>query len=170
MSALTTLYAPSPSELDAGRVTLKMKAGAKIFFGGMVAIDANGWAVPASDTTGLKVIGRAVTPGFRPGGGSLSWLSGAQTYSVDNTSGGNGALTISVDISAGVRGGRWFLYDIDASVPLTQALLFTSVYVRDDHTVGASSTNSIVAGTFMGFPKDDARNDITTQAWIKFPQ
>lgn len=48
-----------------------VKAGVKIYAGAMVAIDATGFAVPASTSTTLKVIGRA-------------------EHQVDNTTGANG--------------------------------------------------------------------------------
>ena len=153
MSAATNLYAPSPSVLAAGRLTLKVAASTKIWGGTMVALNASGYAVPASATAGLKVVGRAFMAG---------------SYNVDNTAGIDGALTVEVELSKGVRGGQWFAYDIDSGSPLTQALLLTDVFVADDHTVGASESNSIVAGTFMGFVKDNTGANITTKAWIRF--
>lgn len=56
MSALTT-YRNTPEYENNKFVTLT--AGGTIYQGGMVAVNASGKAVAASDTSGLKVIGRA---------------------------------------------------------------------------------------------------------------
>ena len=56
MSALTT-YRMTPEYENNKFVTLT--AGGTIYQGGMVAVNASGKAVAASDTSGLKVIGRA---------------------------------------------------------------------------------------------------------------
>lgn len=44
---------------DGKFLVLTPKAGVKIYAGSIVAIDGNGDALPASDTAGLKAIGRA---------------------------------------------------------------------------------------------------------------
>lgn len=54
------LTAPRNTLESEGRfVTLTVAAGATIHAGALVAANASGQAVPASDTAGLKVIGRA---------------------------------------------------------------------------------------------------------------
>jgi hypothetical protein len=46
-------------EIVGALVSLTVKAAKTIYAGALVAVDATGYAVPASDTAGLKVLGRA---------------------------------------------------------------------------------------------------------------
>ena len=46
-------------EIVGALVSLTVKAATTIYAGALVAVDATGYAVPASDTAGLKVLGRA---------------------------------------------------------------------------------------------------------------
>ncbi|MBI4822657.1 MAG: hypothetical protein HY805_00275 [Nitrospirae bacterium] len=94
-------------------------AGAsKIFAGSIVAINSSGYAVPASDTAGLRVIGRA-------------------EEQVDNSAGANG------DKSVLVRKG---VYKV-ASSGLTIADVGKVALVSDDQTISIlDTTNNIVAG------------------------
>lgn len=57
MAALTKNRS-TPERIPALR---QLEAGAEIYAGALVAVNANGKAVPASDTAGLKTIGRAET-------------------------------------------------------------------------------------------------------------
>ena len=57
MAALTKNRS-TPERIPALR---QLEAGAEIYAGSLVAVNANGKAVPASDTAGLKTIGRAET-------------------------------------------------------------------------------------------------------------
>ncbi|HQS08726.1 MAG: hypothetical protein B7Y12_02145 [Rhizobiales bacterium 24-66-13] len=100
------------------------KAGAKIFAGAMVALDASGWAVPATTATTLKVLGRA-------------------ERAVDNTAGANGDLTVPV-------GADIYRFNNSASA---DAIALTDVgatcYAVDDNTVAKTNgTNTrSAAGT-----------------------
>lgn len=97
-------------------------ANAVIWLGAIVAINASGYAVPASDTAALKVVG-------------ICWAS-----SVNNTGGANGALTI--DVAEGD-------FDmVNAGGAVTQASALKGVYVSDDQSVTTSavSANDILAG------------------------
>lgn len=96
-------------------------AATKIFAGSMVAINAAGFAVPAANTAGLKVIGRA------------------EAF-VDNTAGANGAL--SVDIRDGI-----FKF---VGAGLSDADIGKPAFVTDDQTIQtAASTNNICAGIIV---------------------
>lgn len=150
MSALDNLYAPSPSEIAIGEITVPMADDAIIYGGGMVSANATGYAKAASNTSGEVVLGKAVIKGG---------------IVVDNTNGGDGGKSIRVKLSLGRI---LYIYDNDESAPLTQADLFTPAYVIDDHTVATSASNSISAGTFMGFPKDNSGNPITSKALVLF--
>lgn len=102
-------------------VVLKLKAGAKVFKGGMVAVEgASGWAVAAGDTAGHQVVGVAKA-------------------TVDNTGGANGAKSVIVEKGAFKVG--------NGTTAVAQAHIGDNVHVEDDQTVrSAGSTNSIVAG------------------------
>lgn len=99
-----------------------VKAATKIYAGSMVAIDADGYAVPAADTAGLALVGRA-------------------EEQIDNSSGSSG------DLSVLVRRGtfKW------AATGMTIANVGDPVFVLDDQTVGVASgaTNEIFAGTIV---------------------
>lgn len=97
-----------------------MAAGAKIFAGGLVAVNAAGFAVPASDTVGATVIGRA-------------------EEFVDNTTGGAGDKVIRT--ASGI-----FRYQSSGANKLTQVDIGKQAFVIDDQTVGKTAGNAIVAG------------------------
>lgn len=105
-------------------VKLPVAQDTVIFAGTLVAVDANGYAVPASDTANLKVVGRA-------------------NNSADNTEGKAGAK--EVDVERGV-----FRYNNSATKPVSRADWNTRVFVEDDNTVAKTSTNSVCAGVIVG--------------------
>lgn len=98
-------------------VSLPVAAATIIYAGAMVARDAAGNAVPASDTAGLVVLGRAEAQ-------------------IDNQLGAAGDLAILV------RGGVYAY----AHSGLTPAAIGKPAFVSDDQTVAASSTNAVLAG------------------------
>jgi hypothetical protein len=101
-------------------VALPVKAAISIFAGTLVAIDAAGWAVPASDTANLKVVGRC-------------------REAVDNSAGANGDLKVVVE--KGV-----FHFSNSGSSAVAQANVGATCVVEDDNTVALDTTNDIVAG------------------------
>jgi len=110
---------------------LPAAAGAVLFVGALVATNATGQAVPASDTAGLKV-------------------QGVCREGLNNTSGAAGTLGTTGDYMDAVRfvrvdaQGEW-LFDVSAGAPAPGAPAF----VVNDNTVSAAPTaNSIVAGKF----------------------
>ncbi len=107
------------------RIALPVKAGEVIYEGALVAVDANGLAVPASDTAALKVMGVAV-----------------EGY--DNTSGANGTV--------GSSNARYCVVETGAySFEATGGAAGVQATVSDDNTVNiaANTTNDIVAGTYL---------------------
>lgn len=98
----------------------RIEANVKIFAGSIVARNSNGRAVPAADTAGLVVIGRAE---------SL----------VDNT--GGAAEALPVPVSRGL-----FAYE---HAGLTRADIGKPVFVADDQTVALTSANSVPAGVLL---------------------
>lgn len=97
--------------------SLPMEAATIIYAGGMVARNASGNAIPAADTAGLVVVGRAEAQ-------------------VDNRLGAAGDLAILV---------REGVYAY-AHSGLTKASIGKPAFVSDDQTVALSSTNAVLAG------------------------
>ena len=91
-----------------------VKASTKIYGGSMVCLDANGKAVPASDTVGLKI--RGVAEGR-----------------ADNSSGADDAINIITR-----RDGA---YKFSAS-GLTDADIDKPVYIVDDQTIQIAATHT----------------------------
>lgn len=110
------------------RINLLVKAATKIYAGALVAVEAaTGYAVPAGDTVGHQVVGRAESQ-------------------ADNTAGGNGA--ISVNVHKGVF--KW----VNGAAPAVQATISDTVMVQDDQSVRITSTNSIPAGVLDSIDAD----------------
>lgn len=102
----------------------RMKANAVIYKNGLVAVDSTGYAVPAADTAGLKVVGVSV-------------------IGVDNTGGADGAKTVDVHV------GDIFKF---ATSGATQAWKDQIVYVVNDDAVALTDPgNSVKAGIVKRF-------------------
>jgi hypothetical protein len=102
-----------------------VKGNAKIYAGGIVCIGTDGYAVPGSDTTGLKFVG--ISRGY-----------------VDNTGGASGAVVVEVR--------RKGCFNLAASgMAITN--VGDSVYIIDDQTVGLAATaaNDIKCGMISEF-------------------
>lgn len=111
-------------------VNLPVAAATALFAGGLGAINAAGDVVPASDTAGLKVIGRIEDD-------------------VDNSAGA--AADLSVNIKRGV-----FRFANSPTDTLTKAAVGTAAIVEDDETVGDGTTpaNDIKAGLIVAVAAD----------------
>lgn len=119
MAALTA-DRDTPHKYKERKIDMQMAATTKIYVGALVCADAAGNAVPASDTAGLFVMGRA-------------------EEQVDNLTGAAAAKQIPV--SKGV-------FKFDNVGTITQANVGDDATVVDDHTVGlaAGTTNDIIVG------------------------
>lgn len=107
---------------EGAKVVVGVASNTTLFAGSMVALTATGYAVPAADATGLRVIGMAADTVINAGT--------------------DGALTVTV-----VRGlFRWVNGDT-----LTDADIGSLAFVEDDQTVqkGASATYKIIAGVVV---------------------
>lgn len=103
---------------DGELYSLGVAANAKIFAGSIVCLNSSGYAVPGSDTAGLKAWGRA-------------------EENVDNTGGANGAKTVLV------REGVFKF----AATGLTVADVGKPCFLSDDQTVSVAATaNNVFAG------------------------
>lgn len=117
----------------------KVAAGVKIFKGAIIARDRAGFARPADNVIGWKVLGVA------------------QEF-VDNTNGSNGAVSVMYETGVVVA------VKNDATVPVAQAHLHGVVYVKDDQTVQASASNGIVAGVAQSIePNGDVLLFVATE-------
>jgi len=111
---------------DGESIALEVAASTKIYAGGMVAVNSSGYAVPAADAAGLKVMGRV------------------EEY-VDNSAGGDGDKTVMV------RRKKAFRFKNSSSNAVTTAHIGSDIYVEDDETVSSSGgTNNIKAGKCLG--------------------
>ncbi len=108
-----------PAEL----LTLPVAAATKIFAGTLVARNADGRAVPASDTAGLRVVGRA------------------EMY-VDNSAGAAGDLSVVIRLGT-YRFANSVANAVDADDVGKMAV------VEDDQTVAETSANKVCAGRIL---------------------
>ncbi|MDQ6956697.1 MAG: hypothetical protein Q9M21_05805, partial [Mariprofundaceae bacterium] len=111
------------SERAGDDVSHPIAANVVCFAGGMGAVNAAGNAVPASNTAGLKVVGRI------------------QKHT-DNTGGLAGALTVTM--KRGV-----FQFGNSPTSPLTVSDIGGNAVVEDDATVAKAATNNIMAGKIL---------------------
>jgi hypothetical protein len=119
------------------RGSYKVKAATIIYCGALVCLDANGWAIPASDTAGITDV------------------VGVATAKADNAAGGNGDILVTVEF------GGDFLIDVGAGI--TQDDVGRSAYVVDDQTATdvAAATNDIYIGPIRKYVAGT-----TNKAWI----
>lgn len=108
------------------RLNVGVKTGVTIYAGGLVAVDATGYAIPASDATGLTILGRA-------------------TKTVAGGSEASG--TYNMDVEQGVY---WYASDAGTK---SKTKIGSILYVVDDQTVSAtnSGTYAVVAGIMVDY-------------------
>ena len=117
MSAATKPY--DSQRKDGIIISHKMAAGAKVYAGAMVCVNSAGYALNASDASGLRMLGVAVD-------------------TVDNTSGDDGGRSVRV-----YKKGTFAFADTGA----VQSDLGKVFYIVDNKTVtNASTTAGIPAG------------------------
>jgi hypothetical protein len=118
------------------RVSVGVYTNTSIYEGGMIALNASGYAVEASDVASILVLGRAL-------------------YSVDNTTiagtqtGASGAKSVIVDC------GQSFYWNLsDTSTYSNKLSIGQIAYVVDDHTVsvsGSGLSHNAVAGVVADY-------------------
>jgi hypothetical protein len=143
MAALTNSR-NTPELADGGRMQVyPVEASTTVYLGSIVALDANGNAVPASTTAGLRVIGRAeMTYGGVPGQDAIN--SGA-------------AGAVSIVARRGV-----FMYSInDGSIAEPQ--IGALAYAVDDNSVSANNGAGATAVTAQSttFPASTSAQVVT---------
>lgn len=117
MAALTNVR--DTSELGGKYIALPVKGATTIYQGSIVAIDANGYAIPGKKAASLKAAGRA-------------------EETVENK-GGDGDAVIRVS-----RG--TFVFENSTSGKITAADVLSLCYMEDDQTVTKTGTGASVAG------------------------
>ena len=118
-------------------LNLNVIASDIIYAGGMGAVDYTGEIQPASDTVGLRVVGRI--PAMK-----------------DNTADGEVS-----NIEHGI-----FRYENSSSYPVTRACIGKTCYVEDDATVAAGSTCLVAAGIVYDVDADGVWVDQTAAALV----
>lgn len=124
MAALTNVRDTSEIANGARIIVLPVKGATTIYQGGIVAIDANGYAIPGKKAAGLKAAGRA-------------------EETVENK-GGDGELVIRV-----ARGVFVFENTATSANKLAAADVLGLCYMEDDQTVTKLATGASVAGTVI---------------------
>lgn len=111
-----------PMRAPEREIILKVAAATTIYAGAMVAVNATGYAVPASDTAGLTVIGRA-------------------SCMADNSAGADGDMVLEVLKAV-------YKYKTEGGSACDLADVGQDVFVLDDNTVvkTAGAVNAVVAG------------------------
>lgn len=117
MAALTNVR--DTSELGGKYIALPVKGATTIYQGAIVAVDANGYAIPGKKAADLKAAGRA-------------------EETVENK-GGDGDAVIRVS-----RG--TFVFENSTSGKITAAAVLGLCYMEDDQTVTKTGTGASVAG------------------------
>lgn len=117
MAALTNVR--DTSELGGKYIALPVKGATTIYQGAIVAVDANGYAIPGKKAADLKAAGRA-------------------EETVENK-GGDGDAVIRVS-----RG--TFVFENSTSGKITAADVLDLCYMEDDQTVTKTGTGASVAG------------------------
>ena len=138
---MTVLAAARITEHRAGATTImEFPAAVDIIYeGGLVNVNAAGYAAPASDTT-------------------AEWCVGIADETVDNSGGSAGDKTVRV------RSGEQYKLVGAAAASFVQALVGEPVTVEDDQTVtiAADSTNDIAVGYVSEFVS-------ATSVWVFIP-
>lgn len=114
---------------------LPLAATTLIYAGSLVALNADGNAVPATDAAGLRVIGRA-------------------EHTVDNSAGSAGDSSINVK-----RGVFLYLNSETNAVDLND--VGKRCFVEDDAIVAETSTHKVVAGRVVGVVSEGVWIDTT---------
>ncbi|MCI9484391.1 MAG: hypothetical protein HFH27_08005 [Clostridiaceae bacterium] len=124
MAALT-MERDTPEIMNGGRLlSLPVKGGVTIYQGAIVALDADGYAVPGIKAAGLTAVGRAEETVTNPGA--------------------DGAETVKA-----LRGVFVYANSATAADKVTAKHLLQPCYIEDDQTVTAAAAGASVAGLVL---------------------
>lgn len=125
-------------KLSTGVINIPVAASTKLVPGTMAAVNSSGYAVPATKTTGLVVAGCVVEL-------------------ADNSNGSAGDITVAVD-----RG--TYVWDGDNTISATS--MFKPCYIKDNHTVTLTATDSSLAGIITAIDSDGVTVEMMPPAVI----
>jgi hypothetical protein len=117
---------------------LPILSGAKLFKGGLLAIDSAGEVQMAADALGLRVLGLCIEQ-------------------IDNAADG--------ELADPPQGGAYRLEN-SAAAPVTVGLRGRPCYVEDDHTVASTSTNLVPAGIVVDVDEAGVWVDVSPEALL----
>ncbi len=124
MAALT-MERDTPEIMNGGRLlSLPVKGGVTIYQGAIVALDADGYAVPGIKEAGLTAVGRAEETVSNPGA--------------------DGAETVKA-----LRGVFVYANSATAADKVTAKHLLQPCYIEDDQTVTTAAAGASVAGLVL---------------------
>lgn len=124
MAALT-MERDTPEIMNGGRLlSLPVKGGVTIYQGAIVALDADGYAVPGIKEAGLTAVGRAEETVTNPGA--------------------DGAETVKA-----LRGVFVYANSATAADKVTAKHLLQPCYIEDDQTVTTAAAGASVAGLVL---------------------
>ena len=135
MAALNDVRATSELLQESKFLSLPVKAQTTIYQGGLVVLDADGYAIPGKKAAGLTAAGRA-------------------EQTIENT-GGDGEQFIRV-----ARGVFVFDNTTTAANKITQAHLLKPCYIEDDQTVTALADGASAAGMVIHVDADGVAVEI----------
>lgn len=115
-------------ERPGDEIEIPVAANVVCYLGTLAARDANGRAVPASDTAGLRVIGRFES-------------------TADNTGGAAGAINVKIRLGC-------FKFGNSADNAVDADDIGKLAFVEDDQTVAETSVNKVSAGRITGVDAD----------------
>lgn len=128
MAALTSERDTIQVARGARTLGLPVKAGVTIYQGALVAVGADGYAIPAKKAENLKAAGRA-------------------EENVDNRDGTDGGAVVCVS-----RG--TFIWENSTENPVAVKDLMGPCYMEDDQTVGNVGTGASLAGIVLAVDED----------------
>lgn len=122
MAALDNVRDTAEIAGNAKYLVIPVKGGVTIYQGALVAIDANGYAIPGKKAAGITAAGRA-------------------EETADNAGGADGAISIKVS-----RGVFVWANTATAANKVGAAHVLKPCYIEDDQTVTALATGASIAG------------------------
>ena len=123
MAALTSERDTAQAAREGKCLSLPVKADAVIYQGALVAVGADGYAIPAKKAESLRAAGRA-------------------EETADNTGGSDGAVNVTVSRGA-------FIWENSGTNQVAVKDLLGPCYMEDDQTVGNLSTGASPAGIVL---------------------
>ena len=138
MAALNDVRATSELLQESKFLSLPVKAKTTIYQGGLVVLDADGYAIPGKKAAGLTAAGRA-------------------EQTIENTGGDGEQYFQWFRVARGV-----FVFDntTTAANKITQAHLLKPCYIEDDQTVTALADGASAAGMVIHVDADGVAVEI----------